>query len=209
MSKQPNHATTPEQMQLQMIGVETPKAYTFYEHQTVSTELHYYLSSEIGEPTEYVEMIHRIAVAAETDVIYIHLNTTGGQLDTGVQIINAMQTTEAHVVTILEGNAHSLGTMIFLAGDEMWVHENCMMMFHNFSGGVIGKGNELVRELEATVKWFNALVKTLYVPFLTEEELERILRGEDLWMMTPEIRERLLAVIALRSQPNDNEQSDT
>jgi ATP-dependent protease ClpP protease subunit len=95
------------------------------------------------------------------------------------------------VITVLESTAYSLGTLIFLAGDEMVVNDHCMMMFHNFNGGLIGKGNELVSELEATVKWFASLAKSIYVPFLSQEEFDRIVRGEDMWMQTPEIKVRL------------------
>jgi ATP-dependent protease ClpP protease subunit len=136
-------------------------------------------------------MIHRIAYANPGDVIYIHLNTHGGNLETGVQIINAMQNSQAQIVTVLESVAYSLGTLIFLAGDQMVVNDNCIMMFHNFRGGVIGKGNELTSQLEATVKWFSTLAKKIYVPFLTPEEFDRLLRGEDFWMQSQDIRKRL------------------
>jgi ATP-dependent protease ClpP protease subunit len=66
-----------------------------------------------------------------------------------------------------------------------------MMMIHNFKGGLQGKGQELVAQLDATVKWFAAVSKKIYVPFLSEDEFERIIRGEDLWMQSPEIRKRL------------------
>jgi ATP-dependent protease ClpP protease subunit len=129
--------------------------------------------------------------AGPGDTIYLHLNNSGGQLNTGVQIINAMQNSQARVVTILESLAHSLATLIFLAGDEMVVHDHCMMMFHNFRGGFGGKGQEVAAEIEATITWFVTLAQDMYIPFLSQDEFNRIIRGEDLWMQSPEIRERL------------------
>lgn len=172
---------------------------------------HYYLSTPIGAPLEYVDMIHQITCAGPQDTVFIHLNMPGGRLDTGVQIINAMRNTQANVVTVLEGSAYSLGTLIFLAGDEMIVNDNSMMMFHNFNSGLIGKGNELVSELEATIKWFAALARDYYIPFLSEEEFERIVRGEDMWMQSPEIRERLIKmveVLAQEAEENPEEEED-
>ena len=171
------------------------KPFQQYEQQFTAQHVHFYLSEEIAEPDAYTDMIHRINAAAPVDVIFIHLNTPGGRLDTGIQIINAMQNSQAKVVTVLESMAYSLGTLIFLAGDEMVVNDHCMMMFHNFKGGILGKGQELVAQLEATVKWFEALAKKIYVPFLTEDEFNRILRGEDLWMHSPQIRKRLERMI--------------
>ncbi|TFH04300.1 MAG: Clp protease ClpP [Candidatus Thorarchaeota archaeon] len=167
------------------------KPYQHYEQQFAIQHVHFYLSEFIVEPQAYGDMIHRINIATPADVIFLHLNTHGGRLDTGIQLINTMQNSQAKVVTVLEGMAYSLGTLIFLAGDEMVVNDHCMMMFHNFKGGILGKGNELISQLDATVKWFAALAKKIYVPFLTEDEFERMLRGEDLWMHSPEIRKRL------------------
>jgi ATP-dependent Clp protease protease subunit len=173
------------------IDEDDKKPYTYYE-QVVSRRIqHYYLSSAIEEPELYVDMIHRIQTSGPDDIIYIHLNTPGGHLQTGVQLINAMQSSQGLIKVGIEGYCHSLGTLIFLAADEFIVHDNCLMMIHNYSGGVWGKGNEQQSQLEAQVKWFNTLAKKLYVPFLSLEEYERIVRGEDIWLQSDEIRKRL------------------
>lgn len=185
---------------LTLVGIDK-KPYKQFEQSFTASHIHFYLSESIGDPAEYIDMVHRIANAGPSDVVFIHLNTNGGQLDTGVQIINAMQNTRAHVITILEGLAYSLGTLIFLSGDEMVVNDHCMMMFHNFNGGVAGKGNEITLELEATNKWFATLAKQIYIPFLSEDELHRLSRGEDFWMQSPEIRRRLNHMVKVRSEP--------
>lgn len=169
--------------------------YQCYEQSFTSKNYFFYLSDIVEEPRQYVDMVHMIKTATPNDIIYIMLNTGGGRLDTGVQIINAMRTTQAKVVSVLESEAHSLGTLIFLAADEFIVHDNCLMMFHNFSGGTIGKGNEMAAQVEATVKWFAKLARNIYSPFLSQDEIDRILRGEDLWMDSDEIRKRLDAMI--------------
>lgn len=174
------------------------KPYQHYEHAYTTQHVHFYLSEDVGAPEEYTDMVHRINVAGENDTIFIHLNTPGGRLDTGVQIINAMQNTAATVVTILEAEAFSLGTLIFLAGDELIVNDHCMIMFHNFKGGVSGKGHEQLAQLGATVKWFTAIAREIYIPFLTEEEFNGIIEGKDLWMHSAEIRERIQKMIDLQ-----------
>lgn len=171
--------------------ISKKKAYRQFEQTFQFQHIHFYLSDEIREPDAYTDMIYRITMANPNDVIYIHLNTTGGRLDTGVQLINAMQNSQARIITVLDGMAYSLGTLIFLAGDEMIVNDHCIIMFHNFRGGIVGKGNEIISELEATVKWFSELAKQLYIPFLSEVEFSRILKGEDVWMRSTEIRKRL------------------
>lgn len=187
------------QQGLSLFGVEK-KPYKMFEQTFTASHIHYYLSTAVGEPDDYIDMIYKISMAGPADTIFFHLNTPGGTLDTGVQLINAIQNTQAKVVMILEGMAHSLGTLLFLCGDEMVVNDHCMMMFHNFNGGIIGKGNEITLELEATNKWFATLAKQIYIPFMTEDEVHRISRGEDMWMQSPEIRKRLNHMIKVKSQ---------
>jgi ATP-dependent protease ClpP protease subunit len=166
-------------------------AYTTYDVTVPSHIVHFYVSSDIKDPDHYVDMVYRLQTANEQDVFYVHLNTIGGRLDSGVQIINAMRACNGHVVTSLESQCHSMGALIFLSGDQFMIHDNCMMMFHNYSGGVFGKGHEQRAQLEAEIKWFNKLMKQICYPFLTMEEIEKILKGEDLWVDSEQIRKRL------------------
>lgn len=189
-----------QQQGFTLLGMDK-KPYQTFEEKFSASHIHYYISKAIGEAHEYIDMIHRIAAAGPADTIFLHLNTPGGQLDTGVQIINAIQNTQARVITILEGTAYSLGTLIFLVGDEMVVNDHGMMMFHNFNGGMAGKGNEITLELEATNKWFATLAKQIYVPFLSEDELHRLSRGEDFWMHSAEIRKRLTHMVKIKNEP--------
>lgn len=176
------------------------KPYTHYEQLVQRRVQHYYLSSAIVEPDLYVDMIHKIQTSGPDEVIYIHLNTPGGQLDTGAQIINAMLSTQAHVTVSIEANCHSLGTLIFLAADEFIVHDNCLMMIHNYSGGIWGKGNEQQSQLEGQMKWFNAMAKKLYIPFLSADEFSSVIRGEDLWLQSDDIRTRLEKMVKINQK---------
>jgi len=179
---------------------DTDRPYAHYEQTITRRVLHYYLSCAIEQPSEYIEMIHRIQTATADEIVYVHLNTPGGQLDTGAQIINAMQSTQAHVIVSIEANCHSLGTLIFLAADEFIVHDNCLMMIHNYSGGIWGKGNEQQSQLEGQMKWFNTLAKKLYIPFLSADEFDRVVRGEDLWLQSDDIRKRLEKMVKIKKK---------
>lgn len=171
------------------------KPYASYDSTYTVGITHFYFSDEFKEPELYTDVVHRLNTAGEHDVIYMHLNTPGGRLDTGVQLINAIANTQAKVVTLLESEAHSLGTLIFLSGDEMVINEHCMMMFHNYSGGVGGKGHEQIAHLAAETKRMSSLMHDICVPFLSIEEVQRIINGEDIWLASPEIRTRMNKMI--------------
>lgn len=165
--------------------------FRFYEAPLVGKQYHFYLSDFIGPAKDYVEMIQRIKTASPHDIIYIYLNTPGGYINTGIQIISAIKISQAHIVTVIEGEVCSLGTIIFLHGDEMVVHDHCLFMVHNHSGGAFGKGHEYLASANATARWFTELAEETYAGFMTDAEIKRMMAGEDFWMNSQEVRERL------------------
>jgi ATP-dependent Clp protease protease subunit len=162
-----------------------------YESQGVARQVSFYLSGDIGAPIQYTDLLYTLRTASPTDVILLHLNTPGGNFDTGLQIINNIAASDARVITILEARAYSMGALIFLAGDELIVHDTCQLMFHNYSSALIGKGNEQQAQVLAISKWFEKVMRHVCKPFLTDDEVARILRGEDIWMDSDDIRRRL------------------
>lgn len=163
-----------------------------YERQAPVRQVSYYLCGEIRDPQFYTELFYTLRTATATDLIYIHLNSPGGDFNTGLQIMNNICASEAQVVTVLEARAYSMAALIFLAGDQLIVHDNCQLMFHTYSGIFTGKGNEQQAEGVAISKWFEKMMDRICVPFLTETEIGRILKGSDIWMDSDEIHRRLV-----------------
>ena len=162
-----------------------------YERQMPIRQISYYLSGEIREPQRYTELFYTLRSASDTDLIYLHINSPGGDFDTGLQIINNMQASPARVVTVLEARAYSMAAMTFLTGDELVVHDNCQLMFHIYSGNFAGKGNEQQAQVLALSSWFEKVMSRICTPFLTSSEVDKVLKGTDLWMDSDEIRRRL------------------
>lgn len=170
-----------------------------FHHVETATQIihHFYICKAVGEPHDYVEMIHKIRMAGPNDIIYLHLNTPGGRLDTGAQILSAIQSCQGHIVSSVEGEVCSLGTLLFLAADEFIVYDSALLMFHNFSGGTYGKGNEQAAQIEATIKWFNNIARKVYIPFMSESEFDKIVNGQDMWLQADDIRTRLEAMVVI------------
>lgn len=181
----------PDEFHPAQLILPEPKPYGAFEDTIKLRQLHFYLSGRIEEPEHYVEMIHQIRTATQNDVIHIHLNTPGGMVSTGVQIINAIDNSEALVVTHLEGEVCSMGSLIFLAGHQMIAYKHSMLMFHNYSGGVFGKGHEQKAALDASEKWYAAIQDDICSPFLTKAEIKRIKEGQDLWLLPNDVATRL------------------
>ena len=162
-----------------------------YERHMPIHQVSYYLCGELQAPQYYTELFYTLRTAAETDLIYLHINSPGGDFNTGLQIINNMLASEAHVVTVLEARAYSMAAFIFLSGDELIVHDNCQLMFHTYSGIFAGKGNEQQAEIAAVGRWFEKVMRRICTPFLTDDEVDRILKGADYWIDSDDISRRL------------------
>lgn len=162
-----------------------------YERHVPIHQVSYYLCGEIHEPQHYTELFYTLRTAAQTDLIYLHINSPGGDFNTGLQIINNMLASEAHVIAVLEARAYSMAAFIFLSGDELIVHDNCQLMFHTYSSSFAGKGSEQAAEVHALGSWFEKVTTRICTPFLSASDINHILQGSDLWMDSDEIRRRL------------------
>ena len=66
-----------------------------------------------------------------------------------------------------------------------------MFMFHNYSGGTIGKGGEMYDNIVHERKWSEKLLREIYNNFLTEDEIVSVLNNKDIWMDGDEVIKRL------------------
>lgn len=151
----------------------------------------YYISSQIGDPSEFTGMIHDIRNARNTDVIKIHINCPGGNLFTTIQILQAIFECQGHVIASVEGACMSAATLIFLCADEFMITNHSMFLFHNYSGGTFGKGGEMYHGVIHERKWSEGLMRDLYGDFLTEAEITDLINDKDIWMDATQVAERL------------------
>jgi ATP-dependent protease ClpP protease subunit len=152
---------------------------------------HFYIIDEIRDVDPYVNLINTLKTSEQHDTIFIYLNTPGGNLLTTLQIISAIKQSAATVVTCMEGQVASAGTMIFLPGQRHMVGPDTIFMAHNYSGFVGGKGFELKTRQKFDEKYFHKLVKNIYTGFLSEEEINSIMEDRDVWLDAEEVAKRL------------------
>lgn len=153
----------------------------------------YYLSGEIKEPEHYIDIFDSIRNASETDIIKIHINSSGGHLFTAIQFMRVLAECPAQIICSVEGACMSAATMIFLSGTGFEISEHSMFMFHNYSSIVVGKGGEMYDNILHERKWSDRIMRKVYDGFLTEEEIRAILNNKDIWMDGEEVLKRLKA----------------
>lgn len=162
----------------------------------------------LGSPEDYLEDFQIYRNAGQNDIIRIHINSIGGELRTLIQIVNLIKQCPAQVVTILESEAHSADGLLFLQGDQFVVGDHAAMLIHEPTAGMVESHNKLKKQYEFSSKHTEQVFKDYYKNFLTEEEMEGVLSGQDLWLSSDEISERLKIKCELETQDSQEENTE-
>jgi len=162
---------------------------------------HFYIHGTVEDDIGmYCDLLNILKTANENDTVIIYINSEGGSLRMALQIANSILSTQARVITSLDGEACSAATLLFLAGHEYIVNPNCTFMIHFYTGGAWGKGHEL----ESRVNHLGAHVKKMmagfYEKILSEKELDDVFSGRDIYMDSEELLDRLDAIANLTSE---------
>ncbi|AGM46934.1 hypothetical protein BZG00_15670 [Salinivibrio kushneri] len=149
-----------------------------------------YLTGTIDEPSYYNELCHVLGTAEEGHSVTLHINTPGGIVDTALMVAEAIENSKASVTANIYGTVASAGTVIALACDDLVTSRHVSFMIHNYSGGMQGKGHEMKARQKYTDAHLSSVFNYYYGGFLTEEEMERVIEGSDIWIGAEEVAKR-------------------
>lgn len=150
-----------------------------------------FISGVIKSPSEYIKEYHLLRNASPLDDVKIYINSGGGDLAAALQFMRVMGECQAEITCSVEGECMSAATMIFLCGDAYEITPHSLFMFHNYSGGIIGKGGEMYDQALFEREWSTKLLKDVYDEFLTTDEIEQLLENKNFWMHSDEVDLRL------------------
>lgn len=158
----------------------------------------YYLTGNIGEAEDYLDLCNILRTATAQDEVVIRIRSGGGQVNTGNMIINAINESEANVIGFIESDCGSMATFIFLACDTWGVSDTAEFFCHTCSYGSWGKEHENFAQAEFIRKQSHKQMRKRYANFLTEEEIETVISGTDIYLDADEIMDRLDIYAAAR-----------
>lgn len=109
----------------------------------------------------------------------IHINSGGGDVFAGFAIYNMLARHKAHKTVYIEGLAASIASLIAMAGDEIIMPENSMMMIHNAWAGIAGNADEL-RKMADELDKVDGILRMTYVnkTGLEEDEIKDMMANE-------------------------------
>lgn len=110
--------------------------------------------------------------------IRIHVNSVGGSVTEGISVFSKIIDCQIPTETINDGLAASMGSIIWAAGDELYMKDYALLMIHNpFCEDESGNGKEYNQVTEA----FKQQLKTIYKKRfnMDDETIEKIMTGEE------------------------------
>jgi len=151
---------------------------------------HAYLYGGIEDPFMYSKLVYAIATLDKGEQFILHINTPGGVIDSALAICDAIKNTNGTVTIHLTGTVASAGTIIAMFADHLIVSDHLSFMVHNYSSGLAGKGHELKAQQKFQDEHLNHFFRTTYAGFLTEEEMDDVIDGRDMWLGSEDVKER-------------------
>ena len=142
----------------------------------------YFLSETIENKSDYYDFLRAVNATSQYDEIHIHINNYGGDLDAAIQMYHSLVRSGAKIVIYIEGACMSAATVVMMTADEIEFCPWSSIMIHAYSGGDIGKYQEIQSASQFHKEWFSNFMNDVYGDFLTKKELAQVLGGKDLWL---------------------------
>jgi hypothetical protein len=113
----------------------------------------------------------------ENDTIVVHIGSNGGDANHSIQFSNWLKFNVAKTHGIIESNAYSGGSVIANACDSLEARPGTYLMFHK-ARYYTPLGTVIVPHLHGYDDWVSLYIK----PRLTEVEIKRFEKGEDVYV---------------------------
>lgn len=140
----------------------------------------------IGEMFDTEEIVKAIQTATEDIDLYI--NSPGGDVFAGLNVVNAIQKSKVQVTAHVEVMAASIAGVIALACDKIEIDKNSLVMLHNC--WTVSSGNK--KALEQDIKVMEAIDNILHNIISensTDETLIAQIEEGDVWLTGEEVAE--------------------
>lgn len=162
--------------------------------QSVVSKYSIILPYTISSLEDLTEEIWTLENAGPNDEVWITVHGCGGRVETANALIRAIKECEAPVHARLEGECASAMTAIALSCDSVLIDQFTYFMIHAPAFGVMTTDyKNTMRNASFNTEWCGRWLEYVYEEFLTEDEMERVKAGEELYIGGEELEDKLSA----------------
>lgn len=109
-------------------------------------------------------LLRALAEKPDAEVVNLHINSPGGDVFEGVAIYNTLKASNARVVVHIDGLAASAASFVAMAGDEIRIAKNAMVMIHEVSVWMTGGRSEELQKQADVIGKLNETIVDMYLP---------------------------------------------
>ncbi len=151
-----------------------------------------YLPTEIGEYEEILDIVRLLrSFTVMNQLVRVYVRGFGGDTMIGTELINAMNSTKAHLEVIVSADCYSMHSIIAISqAHHLTIEDGVQFMFHEGQLGMEGGLDNVERALQSNKHTERELDKYVQ-PFLTDEEYSDMIRGRDVYVTGEEMRHRI------------------
>ena len=124
----------------------------------------------------------------EVDTINLHINSPGGSVFDGIAIYQMLVQHKAKINVYIDGLAASIASVIAMAGDNIYIPKNAMLMVHNPWTMAVGNASELRKQADDLDKIGQSMQESYLSKTsskLDQETLQKLLDDET-WLSADE-----------------------
>lgn len=149
----------------------------------------FFISGDIAEWNDGIVQARRFMRESydKPQAIELEINSFGGDAFLGASFHNELKSYPGKVTTIVTGIAASAASYIAVAGDEVKIFENAMVMVHNPWTVALGNAKELRKQADDLEKLQASMLK-VYSERAGESDLETLL-DEETYLSATEAKE--------------------
>lgn len=153
-----------------------------------------YITGQIRDVNEYIDLLDILEVMTENDKIYIYIDSPGGYVATGAAIASCIDTCKGKVFCIARGLCASAGSLAWSAGHVCIAGPMANFMYHMSSHMDFGNSEGIRSRAAAQVEYVKKCLLSVAAKkgHITEDELERIAVGrENVFISSQDMNQRL------------------
>ncbi len=128
------------------------------------------------------QFVEDIKELGDVETITVHFNSPGGDFFDGITMYNMLKQHKARIVVSIDGLAASAASVVAMAGDEINIAENAMMMIHEARTPAFGTAAELRKKADLTDRANASCIKSYMTRVKIDEDQVVALMVAETWM---------------------------
>lgn len=166
----------------------------FKQEEETTKKYRLFLDYLVHEGNAMHEILNTLHNAESSDTLEIRVNSGGGYVKYGQQLINVIRDHfKGRCATIIDAEASSMASFIFMAGDERIIYPHSIMMLHDVFMYLEGKSSESKKHIEVYQPVAMDFFTDMMGDTMSKKEINKVFSGIDYWFNAVEMCNRGIA----------------